>query len=450
MRKTLESLQIALLLGLLFSALPVLAETFIYTLSFPNVNIGVRYFGRLTGAQDGYEAVNTKDNASIPVTPGEPVYPYGHVYLQGSGMLEEVNDYLQLSQWLKLGQDFKDPTKAASTWVLVIDEEFFNSPVVSTLSMSWSQMSVTNPTGTLQLIKPDGTVAVADMKTNSGPLTFAKEPVVGQLGPGRYEIRYRAAGTTTVAPATPVPIVKEMTWQAGTALDVAIRSSDSGTVTVAPTGVILAFNEGSWATVIPSARAQALLSGNTWQIHFTLPDDVSAFDQVVIGYLVTKKSGATVIGTAESYVTLFAADVPKSHAYSPSQGWNLLAVPPLKLLQNDAGYDALMAFRPLLLNTSPRAYGFLESRASLSPCRAFWLFYPSGSAPNPPISLSGLSKGAVIPSLQSGWNFIGVAEAKTVAALDLSWAWRWGGTYYVLVPQGDTLQPGLGYWLYRE
>ncbi|MDD4539172.1 MAG: hypothetical protein PHT80_09180, partial [Lentisphaeria bacterium] len=363
-------------------------------------------------------------------------------------------DFLQLYQWLQLGRDVKNPDGAASTWVLVIDELFFTESALSQLSMTWKLVSgYSAPAGTLELVKTDGTVTdvVSNMKSGSGPVVFAKTPAGShQLGPGRYEIRYRKANVTSSAPATPEPIATEMPWAQNGHKNVVVCPLETGKSVQIIAGQVRTFN-GGIATTAAAGTASVVSADGQWQISYTLPDEeqIKLFDQVVIGYRIT-----TLFGSADSLVTIIKAGIPETFEYTGAntgivQGWNLLAAPPLVLLPNDPGFDALVALRPLIMNGSSRSYAELRLGAQMTQCRAFWLFNASQSSPQ--IALGGLNTGAVSPSLHSGWNFTGVADdTKSVADLNIVSAWRWNGRYYVLLKQETILQPGVGYWLYRE
>jgi len=309
--------------------------------------------------------------------------------------------------------------------------------------MTWALKDSSSPAGTLQLVKPDGTIAVSNMKSGSGPVVFAKTPIGSQLGPGRYEIRYRKANVTSSAPATPEPIATEMPWAVNGQKDVVVCPI-LGTWVSLITEQIRVFNGGS-ALVAPTGSAVASESGGQWRISYTLPNQIEAFDQVVIGYRIT-----TATGSADSFVTIVKSGIPQEHPYtSISQGWNLLAAPPLVLLPDDPGFDALVALRPLIMNGTSRSYTELRQSAQMTQCRAFWLFNANSSAPQ--ITLQGLNTGAVSPSLHSGWNFTGVADNTTsVADLNVVSAWRWNGRLYVMLKQEAILQKGVGYWLYCE
>jgi hypothetical protein len=41
-------------------------------------------------------------------------------------------------------------------------------------------------------------------------------------------------------------------------------------------------------------------------------------------------------------------------------------------------------------------------------------------------------------------------DTKSVADLNIVSAWRWNGKHFVMLTQETNLQPGIGYWLYRE
>ena len=436
-------------MSLWFCGMKASADAFLYELSFDQ-QIGTRTFGRLAKGQDGYGDLANGDSPVQQVFMPDIVVGYDRVYFQGSGMIEDDIDFLQLYQWSQLGRDVKNSDGAASTWVLVIDERFFTESAQASLSVTWALKDSSSPAGTLQLVKPDGTIAVSNMKSGSGPVFFAKTPTGSQLGPGRYEIRYRKANVTASAPATPEPIATEMPWAQNGHKDVVVCPIELGRVSLI-TGQIRVFNGGS-ALVAPTGSAVASESGGQWRISYTLPNQIEAFDQVVIGYRIT-----TATGSADSLVTIIKSGIPKTFEYGGVEnpgtaivlGWNLLAAPPLVLLPDDPGFDALVALRPLIMNGSSRSYAELRLGAQMTQCRAFWLFNASQSSPQ--IALGGLNTGAVSPSLHSGWNFTGVADdTKSVADLNIVSAWRWNGRYYVLLKQETILQPGVGYWLYRE
>lgn len=440
-------------MSLWFCGLKASADEFLYELSFDQA-IGKRTFGRLAGGRDGYGDLTNGDSPVQQVFMPDIIVGYDRVYFQGSGMFEADTDFLQLYQWLQLGRDVKNPDGAASTWVLVIDELFFTESALSQLSMTWKLVSgYSAPAGTLELVKTDGTVTdvVSNMKSGSGPVVFAKTPAGShQLGPGRYEIRYRKANVTSSAPATPEPIATEMPWAQNGHKNVVVCPLETGKSVQIIAGQVRTFN-GGIATTAAAGTASVVSADGQWQISYTLPDEeqIKLFDQVVIGYRIT-----TLFGSADSLVTIIKAGIPETFEYTGAntgivQGWNLLAAPPLVLLPNDPGFDALVALRPLIMNGSSRSYAELRLGAQMTQCRAFWLFNASQSSPQ--IALGGLNTGAVSPSLHSGWNFTGVADdTKSVADLNIVSAWRWNGRYYVLLKQETILQPGVGYWLYRE
>ncbi|NMA45474.1 MAG: hypothetical protein GX945_02825 [Lentisphaerae bacterium] len=451
MRTTSLLIKIALI-GLWLSGLAARADVFLYELNFDQA-IGTRTFGRLTGGKDGYEDMENGDMPVQQVLTPDVRDGYNRVYLQGSGMFEAGTDFKQLRAWTQLGRDIKNPDGAASTWVLVIDEGFFTESGLAQLIMTWSLMSGYNtPAGTLELVRPDGTVAVSNMKSVTGPVVFAKAPKGSQLGAGRYEIRYRKAGVPSSAPATPEPIVDEMPWAARGRKDVKVCPLEAGkTVKLIP-GQLRTFRSGAAVGVAAPGSAEDVSLNDWWQIRYILPDaiQIRLFDQVVIGYRIT-----TSYGSADSYVTITKSGVPEKFEYSAREnrgimrGWNLLAAPPLVLLADDPGFDALAALRPLIMDSATHAYAVLSQSAQMTQCRAFWVFNAGSSSPE--IILEGLNTGASRPSLHSGWNFTGVADdTKSVADLNVISAWRWNGRHYVLLKQETSLQPGIGYWLYRE
>lgn len=436
-------------MSLWFCGMKASADAFLYELSFDQ-KIGTRTFGRLAGGRDGYGDLANGDSPVQQVFMPDIIVGYDRVYFQGSGMFEAGTDFLQLSQWLQLGRDVKNSDSAASTWVLVIDQRFFTESAQASLSMTWALKDSNRPAGTLQLVKPDGTIAVSDMKSGSASVVFVKTPTSGQLGPGRYQIRYRKATVTTPAPATPEPITIEMPWAQNGQKDVVVCSFETGkTVQLIP-GQVRTFN-GGIATTAAAGSASVVSADSQWQISYTLPDEeqIKLFDQVVIGYRIT-----TLYGSADSLITIIKSGIPETFEYKGAntgivQGWNLLAAPPLVLLPNDPGFDALVALRPLIMNGSSRTYTELRLREQMTQCRAFWVFNASQSSPQ--IALGGLNTGAVSPSLHSGWHFTGVADdTKSVADLNIVSAWRWNGKHFVMLLQEAKLQPGVGYWLYRE
>ncbi|NLE56014.1 MAG: hypothetical protein GX617_13845 [Lentisphaerae bacterium] len=436
-------------MGLWFCGMKASADAFLYELSFDQ-QIGTRTFGRLAGGRDGYGDLANGDSPVQQVFMPDIVVGYDRVYFQGSGMIEAGTDFLQLYQWLQLGRDVKNSDSAASTWVLVIDERFFTESGETSLSMTWALKDSSSPAGTLQLVKSDGTIAVSNMKSGSGPVVFAKTPIGSQLGPGRYEIRYRKANVTSSAPATPEPIATEMPWAQNGHKNVVVCPLEAGKSVQLIAGQVRTFN-GGIATTAAAGPASVVPADGQWQISYTLPDEeqIKLFDQVVIGYRIT-----TLYGSADSLVTIIKSGIPETFEYKGAntgivQGWNLLAAPPLVLLPNDPGFDALVALRPLIMNGSSRTYTELRLGAQMTQCRAFWLFNASQSSPQ--IALGGLNTGAVNPSLHSGWNFTGVADdTKSVADLNIVSAWRWNGKHFVMLTQETNLQPGIGYWLYRE
>ncbi len=441
MRTTKLLLKIAVL-AFCLGGLAVKADSFLYELSFDH-NIGTRTFGRLAGGKDGFEDMINGDSPVLKASP-DTLDSYDRVYFQGSGMIEAGTDFLQLYQWLQLGRDVKNSDSAASTWVLVIDERFFTESGETSLSMTWALKDSSSPAGTLQLVKSDGTIVVSNMKSGSGPVVFAKTPTGNQLGPGRYQVRYRKVSVTASAPATPEPITAEMPWTVNGGKDVMVCPIELGKWVQLPSGQIRVFN-GGLASSAAAGSAVAKESGGQWLITYTLPNQINNFDQVVIGYRIT-----TANGLADSFVTIIKSGIPQEFAYTTiAQGWNLLAAPPLVLLPDDPDFVSLVALRPLLNDTMTRTYAVLRQSAQMTQCRAFWLFNASSSSPQ--ITLDGLNTGAICPALHSGWNFTGVADnSKTVAELNIVSAWRWHGKHYVLLKQEARLEPGVGYWLYRE
>lgn len=451
MRTTSLLIKIALI-GLWLSGLAAHADVFLYELCFDQA-IGTRTFGRLAGGKDGYEDMENGDNPVQQVLTPDVIDGYDSVYLQGSGMFEAGTGYRQLQEWTQLGRDIKNPDGAASTWGLVIDESFFTESGLAQLIMTWRLLPGYNtPAGTLELVRPDGTVAVSNMKSVTGPVVFAKAPKGSQLGAGRYEIRYRKVGVPSSAPVTPEPIGDEMPWAAQGQKDVAICPLEAGKTVKLISGQFRTFRSGIAVGVAAPGSAEVVSLNSQWQIRYILPEaiQIRLFDQVVIGYRIT-----TSYGSADSFVTITKSGVPGEFEYSVEkntgimQGWNLLAAPPLVLLADDPGFDALAALRPLNMDCVTHAYAALSQSAQTTQCRAFWVFNAGSSSPK--IILKGLDTGASRPSLQSGWNFTGVADdTKSVADLNAISAWRWNGRHYLLLKQETKLQPGIGYWLYRE
>lgn len=449
MRTTRLLIRIALI-GLWLGGLAAYADAFLYELSF-NQAIGTRTFGRLAGAKDGYEDLHNGDSPIIKGTP-DTIDGYDSVYFQGSGMIEASTFFWQLHEWTLLGRDIKNPDGAASTWVLVVDEDFFTESGLSQLSMTWKLApGYDAPAGTLELVRPNGTVAVGNMKGFFGPMVFAKTPSGSQLGPGRYEIRYRKVGITKSAPATPEPIEDEMPWIATRSQDVDICPLEAGkTVQLipgqSPNQIQIRVFRGGAAAGVATGVASVSSSGQ-WRIRYTLPDAISImlFDQVVIGYRIT-----TSYGSADSYVTITKSGAGNGELFKDMeivQGWNLLAAP-LELSDgDDSGFSDLVALRPLTMGSAIRAYVVLSQRAQTAQCRAFWVFSSFAQQ----IALKG--SGAVSPSLRSGWNFTGVADdTKSVAELGVTSAWRWDSVNnrYVHLGKDTVLQSGVGYWLYRQ
>lgn len=444
MRRT----QCALLLLLVifcFAARQASADVFLYELSFLQ-DIGTRVFGRLAGAQDGCESMPYGDNPVLGVFTPDRLRGFERVYFQGSGILEPEVNREQIYDWLQLARDIKNPDNAASSWVLVIDEQFFTLSGKESLSMSWTLKEGAKPAGTLQLFKPDGSVAVNDLKDGANSVVFAKNPTGQQLGAGRYEIRYRKASVSTAAPATPAPIEDEMGWAATGSKTIVLAASETGKTLQALAGKIYLFKNGKAVSATETGTASIEESGGQWQLAYSLPAArLDAFDQALIGYRVSNSSGA-----AESLVSLIKAGVPEEFKYpSIISGWNLLAVPPLRLSE-DAAVTALLALQPISKNDASRSYELLARGEQLTPCRAFWLFNSGVSSPS--ITLSGLNTGGGDPSLSRGWNFTGCdgKDNKTVADYKAAYGWQWNGQNYSLLRQSDMLAPGVGYWLYRE
>ncbi len=146
------------------------------------------------------------------------------------------------------------------------------------------------------------------------------------------------------------------------------------------------------------------------------------------------------------------------------EGWNLISLPnqPLdptmdavlaaeNVMRRDGGQEAV-SFRPAW-EWSPALdgrQGQYVSMSQMDACKGAWV-YASATCT---VSVTGMVYDGVTEPLAQGWNLIGVVERTVLdehAGFFLpGYAWDPVGGSYLFIRAGDTLCPGLAYWLFAK
>gem|GEM_PF-2246017 len=161
--------------------------------------------------------------------------------------------------------------------------------------------------------------------------------------------------------------------------------------------------------------------------------------------------GSVVVNADTEFEVAYGTAVDAS--FAAAAGWSLIGVPvmtdvtSLELLTGGSRAGAPVALPVYYENGQ---YQAVAADAPLSPERAYWVYR---------LSNDGIRTGNGVPAdgrirLVRGWNLISPVAACTMPLHpDLAGsAWRWDHLcqWYLAVPDGGTLEPGNGYWLYLD
>ncbi len=124
-----------------------------------------------------------------------------------------------------------------------------------------------------------------------------------------------------------------------------------------------------------------------------------------------------------------------------TEGWNLLGVSCYMVPTADAG---LLSADPILFVADARTFATATSATDFAAGTAFWLYGPSAAGKR--LKLDCIEYPDSAFALKKGWQLCGGDPAVTVT--ESMQCWRWNGTAYELLPTGERLEAGVGYWIY--
>ena len=283
-----------------WAALPLRAADFAYEIKVGGSSDASLLFGRLADAEDGVDAKDyPAPPAGVPARtdvedeniPVDGVINY--MYLQGGqGNANPETSKVVGDAFYRLSEDYKSSATNASTWVLVIKDT-----VGSSVALSWTlSAGMTEPVGgTFQLSDAAGTVKVADLRTTAN----------ASLSVGNYYISYRAEGADP-APPTPAPWLDTIAKANGLAKSFVL---DFDPAQFSAGNLVVFYYLGD-APVYPDGVTRssgATLDGNV--LTFTMPNDTSSFDSVVINYTLTRTGAGDGAPTATGAIELVLDDI---------------------------------------------------------------------------------------------------------------------------------------------
>lgn len=299
-------LQFLLAGALLYGIVVQAQQPFAYDLKVGSSDDTTLTFGRLADA----EATDAVDKLDSPAPPsgcpsrpevGDLAIPVEGVtnYMYFRGSLGYFNPDISKAvgdAYCRLSKDNKSATPPASTWVLEIADT-----VQDTVDLSWTAIEVAAgvgpgapPGGTFRLVTPDGEVKVADLRTSAN----------ASLAKGTYYIQYYAQDAEP-APPTPLPIYDTIARASGQSKDV-VLDFDPAEFTA---GNLQTYYYMGDDQVFPigTRAVGAAINGNV--LTYTLPNDISEFDTVVINYTLTRNGAGADAPSATGTVELRFDDI---------------------------------------------------------------------------------------------------------------------------------------------
>ena len=143
-------------------------------------------------------------------------------------------------------------------------------------------------------------------------------------------------------------------------------------------------------------------------------------------------------------VCVQAAVVPSSkQTLELKPGWNLVTL--IKPLDSMPGnMQKFLSLRPIRFDIRNGAYVFCERAEDVKAGIGYWVF----SRENKTVELAlDTTQTATMPSLEKGWNLIGLTD-------DMSWPdlakaiWSWRNGSFKLVVEKEDLKAGIAYWVF--
>ncbi len=297
-----NSMLLAVLAGAVMSWGSAHAQSlsFAYDLKVVGAESASLTFGRIANATDAADALDfpappagvpTRVEVEDQTIPVSGVINY--MYLQGGqGSADPQTSKIVGDAYYRLSEDYKSPDGNASTWVLVIADT-----VGSTVALSWTPAAAgaAPANGTFTLTDANGTVKVADLRLTAS----------ANLAMGTYFITYQMPAAPA-APPTPAPLRDAIAKAAGLSKDITL---DFDPALFKAGNFVIYYYDGT-APVIPGGGTRAVgatINGNV--LTFTMPDDISGFDSVVINYTLTRIGAPVGAPSATGAVELSSEDI---------------------------------------------------------------------------------------------------------------------------------------------
>ncbi|HPY89107.1 MAG TPA: hypothetical protein PLE92_04270 [Lentisphaeria bacterium] len=281
MRGKISSMLFVALTAMVMSWGNAYASPFAYDLKVEGAESASLTFGRFRVDDGVSDAV---DQLDCPAPPGVPTRNddvpeqipvegvMNYMYFQGGqGYFNPAASKAVGDAYYRLSVDCKSEATNASTWVLVIADT-----VRPTVKLSWAPVegaAAAPAEGTFQLVDAAGAVKVGNMRTTT-EFSLAK---------GTYYIQYRAENAEA-APPTPAPISDVIAAAPRLAKEI-ILGFNPGKFTASNLQVYY-YKGNDQAFPAGTRAAGAEVNGNV--LTFTMPDDISSFDAVVINYTLTR------------------------------------------------------------------------------------------------------------------------------------------------------------------
>jgi hypothetical protein len=340
MRGKISSMLFAALTAVVMSWGSAYAQSFAYNLKVGEAESASLVFGRL--AETATDAV---DELDFPAPPGAPTRQVvddltipvegvlNYLYFQGGqGYFSPDTSKKTGDAYYRLSEDYKSAATNASTWVLVIADT-----VANTVELSWEAVEAVGGApaeGTFQLLDAAGAIKVADLRTTASD----------SLAKGIYYIQYLAAGAAA-APATPAPIYDVIAAAAEGYKEVNLGFDADEFI--AGDAQVYYYN-GNDQVFPPGTRAGVDFIGS--DLLYTLPEDISGFDTVVINYTLTRNNAGDDAPSATGAVELRLGEIIEINLAVITVGGEEVAIDgaPVKV-KVDYVDDDKSAYKPITL-----------------------------------------------------------------------------------------------------